>query len=235
VQAAESAQSSYKKNIMKTKIQSNMRIFKIVAVLLTLLIGSLIVESCGGKCPKRLSTEYSIKTFCIFPLDSNTIMVFTDDAQSGSAENNPHIFRKDFGIKIAFYTTGFITAKHEPVRSLFIQSAYALDCLPPIRYPIDSIVSIQIFSDRNFGKTHLAGTDIAEFFRIVEWSRKMWQFISFEEYLQRPAPTLDGDDAFYLPCLITATNVELGEHNFRIVVKLSDERILEQSIKAILE
>jgi hypothetical protein len=213
-----------------------MKTFKVIAVLLTFSIVSLIVESCiGEKCPKRESKKYSLSSFSIFSLDSETIIRDMDFIQTQSPEMNLHTFRKDFVIDIGFYSTVSMIAKYKPSKSLFIQSAYALSCPPPIYYPVDSITSIQIFSDKNFDETHLAGTDIAEFFRILSWNGQSYHFLSFEDYLQRPAPILEGLEIFGFRSFVTVTDVESGEHNFRIVVELSDERTLEQTIKKIFE
>ena len=203
-----------------------------------LSIAGSIVESCL-RCPKYQPGEYSLSSFYTSPLSNKEIMSVIGGEQY-AGETNPYPFRTDFGVYIYFQckTDSTIEANYKPVNSLFIQSAYAFNCGDrPIFYPIDSIISIQVFSDKDFGETHLAGTDIAKFFKICEWNyaTRVPSLTSFEDYLKRPAPILNGFYAIYFHCLITATNVESGEHNFRFVVKLSDERILEQSIKGVLE
>ena len=213
------------------------KFLKVFTILLSLLIISLIVESCL-RCPERQYGEYSLSSIDILPFGNERIMMMMRGI-AGGAENNPHIFRKDCGVDIWFrFTTETIAAEYKPVKSLFIQSAYAWQCgNDPVLYPIDSVISVQVFSDKDFGETHLAGTDIAEFFKIREWDGKtpFPKLTSFEEYLKRPARIIYNSYSTHLCCLITATNVEYGEHNFHFVVKLSDERILEQSVKGILE
>jgi len=214
-----------------------MKIIKVIAVLLSISIVSLIVQSCF--CTKYPPGKYSLLSFSVSPLDSERIIrVIGGTLYTGETE--PYPFRTDFGVRISFQykIDSTIVTKHEPVKSLFIQSAYALiTCPGPIFYPIDSITSIQVFSDKDFGETHLAGADISEFFKIREWNGQTpfpW-LTSFEDYLKRPATILDGSIFIYFRCLITATDVEAGEHNFRFVVRLSDERVLEQSVKGVLE
>ena len=211
---------------------------KVIIVLLSLLIADLLVKSCS-RCPEY-QLEYSLSSFSAIPLNNEKIMKVIGGAQY-AGENNPYPFRTDFGVSFLFQCPkNIITIAeiYQPVQSLFIQSAYAWSCEPaPNYYPIDRIISIQIFSDKDFGQTHLAGTDIAELFTICEWNyvtRVLW-LTSLEDYLKRSAPILHDSDSIRLDCLITAMDVEHGEHNFRFVVKLSDGRILEQSITGVLE
>jgi hypothetical protein len=121
-----------------------------------------------------------------------------------------------------------------------MQSAYACDCEGDIYYPKDKVVSIQVFSDKDFDETHPAGSDIAEFFKIRElgnYVQNQWQLtlVSFESYFEYPAQTFSGNPHIEIPCVLTATTIEAGEYEFTFVFKLSDERTLEQSMKSVLE
>ena len=143
------------------------------------------------------------------------------------------VCRKDFGLWIAFYADP-IVAKRHPLNSLFIQSAYALDCVGDICSVKDSIISIQVFSDKDFGETS-AGSDIAEFFRLLKWDEHSLssKLISFEDYLGFPKPDFGESRNFSIRCFLTNIAIEPGEYEFTFVVGLSDERTLTQSIKTV--
>ena len=215
-----------------------MRIFRIITALLSLSIVNLIVESC---CPELQYEEYSLSSFSISPMDRNGIMRAIGGTQY-RGEKEPYPFRTDFGVHFLFSCTckRNITsmAKDIPVKSLFLQPAFATTpCPKHIYYPKDSIVSIQVFSDKDFDQKHLAGTNVADFFKICKSYGPNYVPIlfPFEEYLKYPAPILRDEKVIDFFCLITATHVESGEYNFRFVIKLSDGRILEQSIKGVLD
>jgi hypothetical protein len=200
-----------------------MRTFKVIAVLLTLFIVGFIIESCI-KCEKVFSFEYSLSSFELHPMDSEVIMWITDDLL---------VFRKDFGVEIEFKADINLLANCQHFSSFFIQSAYAWSCAHDTYYPKDYIVSVQVFSNKDFDETHPAGSNVVEFFQIRGWGGG--GFHSFEEFLKYPAPEFSNMSSFRFTCLTTATALEAGEYEFNFVVTLSDERVLEQSIKAVLE
>ena len=211
-----------------------------------LIIG--IAESCII-CPEcnPVYMDYTISSLTLLNVDcydQKRVNSFGED------ENRP-IDKIHYGIKMVFNTRDIYAAICEPTNSLFIQSAYACDCSPDEFYPQESIISINIFSDKNFGETHKAGTDISDLFGIMVWQEKEqvppfpvewgWALIPFADYLERIVPTwylaIDnhGNRFFDFTCLMVSPPSEAGEYEFTVVVILSDERILEQSIKAILE
>ena len=205
-----------------------MKFFRKIGVLLILFVVSLTIETCiNCKCPKIKSFEYSISSFNIIQSDLIGI-------------NVPPECRKDFAIWFVFETENTAIANCKPVNSLFMQSAYACDCSGDMYYPKDKIVSIQVFSDKDFDETHPAGSDIAEFFKIRElgnYIQNQWQLtlVSFESYFEYPPQTFSGSPHIEIPCVLTATTIEAGEYEFIFVFKLSDERTLEQSMKSVLE
>ncbi|MCL2073042.1 MAG: DUF5034 domain-containing protein [Marinilabiliaceae bacterium] len=217
-----------------------MKILKVIVILLVLLIADLIVSSCI-RCPETFSFEYSFTSLVLHPIDNEEIMSIMG-CNVGDADANPHIFRKDFGITIEFKTSVTKLAQHKQVSSFIVQTAYALDCEEDKYYAKENIVSIGVFSDKDFGETHPAGTNIADFFQIREYFGNIDEFgpfpwlVSFDDYFNRPQQEYDYVSFNHsYTCLITATDVETGEYEFNFVVKLSDDRILEQSITAILK
>jgi len=206
-----------------------LKFFIFVCILLVLSAVGLIVKSCTDcNCPPTKTFEYSISSFSVNQLERGDLMWIMNNIQQ--AGGNLIEFREDFGVCIAFEIENTIIANYKPVYSLFIQSAYA-DCPPGTFYPKNRIISIQVFSDKNFSETYPAGMDIAEFFKIYEGGSRL---ASFESYVNL-APSFSSPPDIWFRCVLTATAIEANEYKFTFVVGLSDERILEQSIKAILE
>jgi len=198
-----------------------MKIIKIVGILLILFVVSLITERCGlyCECPKPKSFEYSISSFSFKQYDGLAALPSYVEC------------RRDFGIRLVFETEKTVIANCKPLNSLFMQSAYACSCNNDTYYPKDSIISIQVFSDKDFGETHPAGTDIAEFFKVLTGIHG--PIISFESYFERPIEDWRVLSDFV--CVLTETNIKTGEYEFTFVVNLSDGRTLKQSIKTILK
>ena len=221
-----------KNNTMKNFVTSiaalTLKFFRMIGILLIFLVIGLTMERCC-RCPKTKSFEYSISSLSVEQLDHETLIWLMNKLQQAG---NPIEFRKDFGVVFLFETASTVIANSNSIHSFFIQSAYACDCEAPTHYPKESITSIKVFSDKDFGETHPAGTNISDFFKIED-SRS--QLTSFENYLEYFPPSFDGGVSLWFRCLVTATTIEAGEYDFTFVVELTDERIFEQSIKAVLE
>ena len=202
-----------------------MKFFRILGIFLTLFVVSMAAESCGGKCPKSKSIECAISGFQLGLMRDVDISHFMTVVPDFSLE-----CRKDFGLWIGVYAAP-VVAKCNPFNSLFIQSAYALDCIGDICSVKDHIISIQVFSDKDFGEVS-AGSDIAEFFRLYEWDKQSLssKLISFEDYIDLPAPDFS-ERQISLSCFLTNITIEPGEYEFNFVIGLSDERTFTQSIK----
>ncbi len=214
------------------------KVIILFVAILSLLAAGLIIESCC-KCEELPPSEYSFSSFEIHPMDNKAIMSAMEGyVGAGGADENPFVFRKDFGVAIEFIAYDVNMLANCRHAGSFFPSAYACECPGSILYPKDSIVSIQVFSDKDFDETHLAGADIAEFFQIREWdshTSSPW-LTSFESYFKRPAPVFyEGGFYWWITCLLTATNLKSGEYEFHFVVRLSDKRTLEQSVKAVLQ
>jgi len=113
---------------------------------------------------------------------------------------------------------------------LFSQSVYAdnlssnyynSDC-----YPIDSIVSFKIFTGYDFDSTHPANADVSDYFKVCDGN----SFITVKDYFSftswvYPAYELQTD----IEILLMTTPTINTRHQFKIQVKLSDGRVLEQA------
>ena len=210
-----------------------MRTLKIITIVLILPIVGIIIEACC-RCEKPSPYAYSLSSFELYPMDSSAILSLKGNE---NANNNPLVFRKDFGVGLKFNAMPETTAACKFSTPFFIQSAYACSCVKGKGYPKDSVVSMQVFSDKDFGESHKVGSDISEFFQVREWSEhtSFPYLISFENYFKRPTPKLQDYFYFWITCLLTATTVEAGEYEFNFVATLSDGRVLEQSIHAVLK
>ena len=229
-----------------------MKFFRIIVILFLFLLVSLTIDSCEHGhcgCEKYKTYEYSLSSVLLKQLDDGEIWGLLRDNSTWEKVTDPNVIRENFAISITFLPEVFYKANFRPVNSLFIQSAYACSCPSDEYYPKENIVSIKVFSDKDFGKIHPAGTNIAEFFKIHEWEfstyvvgnnqfmKSVPTFMSFESYIKRnPYFHFDGyNSGFWARCFLSAITIESGEYEFRFVFELSDERTLEQSIKTFLE
>jgi hypothetical protein len=153
------------------------------------------------------------------------------------------VLRNHYGIRMDFDMETHVAGGWMP--SSFIQSANAMEECKDEYIHQDTIVSVQIYSDRDFGISFPTGTDIVETFKIREHKStynpssqlldEKIVFTPIADYLNRTSNYLD-DKWYFLPlvCMLV-TPPDVGEYTLRVVVRLSDGRELEQSIKAILE
>jgi len=217
-----------------------MKIFKGFFLLISFFVVILITESCFFRCDKVYSFEYSFSSFVIHPMYNEEIMLLMG-SDIGGADENPLEFRKDFGFHIEFIADITKVAKNKQTNNSLIQSAYAWSCEDDTYYPKNYIVSIQVFSDKDFDETHPVGSDISKYFKIREWfgpgdGFNLFPWLtSFDDYFGIGGYESKGGFNNKITCLITATTIETGDYNFNIVVRLSDDTFLEQSVQAILE
>ncbi|MDR2962706.1 MAG: DUF5034 domain-containing protein [Bacteroidales bacterium] len=154
-----------------------------------------------------------------------------------NADANPLTFRKDFGVTIQFNTTILIPECAQS-SSFFVQSAHACSCNIGSFFPQDSVTAIRVVADKDFDDTHMAGSNVADFFQIREWNgnTKFPYLTSFEDYFSRSAPIYIGTTPnYWIDCLLTATNLTAGTYNFTFTFVFSDGHEIEKSIQAILE
>jgi len=107
-----------------------------------------------------------------------------------------------------------------------MQSAFACSCYYP-SYLKESITSIRVFSDKDFGETYPAGTDIADLFKILISGTKsisIEDFIDFHDIMTYHSKFV---------CVLTENTIDEGEYEFTFVVDLADERTFEQSVTSI--
>jgi hypothetical protein len=207
------------------------RIAKVISILLIFFI-SLLIESCKPDCGVHLEIKYNISTLELQNVKS-----------SGICFENQQITTDLYGVEMYFHLNKLL-AELQPQKSFFIQNVYAAKCPENEYYPQDTIISIKIFSDQDFGEAYRAGADISDFFRMIEYSVQCSSvLIPFAEYLERyyiypyTHYYIENVEFFFtLTCFLKIVPDEVrGEHNFTFVVKLSDQRELKHTITTILE
>ena len=143
------------------------------------------------------------------------------------------INKNTYGIRLYLIREKYVVARTKPINSIFIQSAYAtsIECPPEYFYsPNDSIVSIKIFTINNFDNQHSENSDITDYFRVAH------SYSTVENDVANRRYSYGSDAEFEKSCgkeikidllLMTAPTIS-HLYQFKIQVKLSDRRILEQ-------
>jgi hypothetical protein len=208
-----------------------MKISKIACVLLIFFISGLIAESCLD-CNEQTFT-CSISSLRLASLDEQK-------EYFEIAEDRP-VSRDHYGIRIDFDVETQIAECRR--HGAFMQSAHAMgQCRDYYTYN-DSIASIRIFSNRDFGDSFPAGADISEAFKVLRWKATYnpttqqigndTVFFPIANYLNRLYISIESDISPFDCKLVTLPDA--GEYTFTVVAALSDGRELEQSIKVTLE
>ena len=198
-----------------------MKILKKIGILLSLFVVGLTIETCSKEtfydcnCPES-KIECSVLSFSVDHVDEVTLSLLPESLE----------YRKDFALVLDFDVERTFIAKCEPVHSLFMQSAFACSCYYP-SYLKESITSIRVFSDKDFGETHPAGTDIAELFKILISGTKS---LSVEDFIEHQDIMMNRSQFI---CVLTENTIDEGEYEFTFVVDLADERTFEQSVTSI--
>ena len=160
---------------------------------------------------------YSTKSFSLNNLDNSVSAPFITTSDS--------VLKRAYGIDMHLIRdqVGFINNTH-PFLS---QSAYAYDPSVDIglSFPVDSIVSIQIFTIYDFDSSHPASSEITDYFKVYQ----NYSFTAVKDYfnsLNQLFPLSDLQLDIEL-LLMTAPTMNT-KHQFEIKITISDGRILEQ-------
>ncbi len=119
-------------------------------------------------------------------------------------------------------------------RSWFGTAAYACDCgYDTIYFPLENIVKASIITVNDFDTQHPAGTDITEYFYTYDsrsYKPATTEFSTQLKYVNYYSGELSNEINF----LLMTPPPSMTECAFKIVVELSDERILEDTTDTIL-
>ena len=203
-----------------SKLKTYPLMIKNIKVALLVLIFPLLVDM-GIACTPNHKSDgglYSNKSFSVSNLDNsgrNTFITTTDS-----------VLKKAYGIRLHLVREIFVTNKSP--QYIFIQSAYADS--PPIYYhdylPLDSIVSMQIFTINDFDDFHPAGSEITDYFKVYQ----NYSFTPIKEYLNKASKIYShlSDLQVDIDMLLMTAPIINTKHQFKIQIKLSDGRILTQ-------
>ncbi len=187
----------------------------ITFMLLPLLLDVLIVSCCDCEPPEDFTY-------------SNCTLVTQNLNNSGPAPivtNEENVPKEAFGLKVVINRKENVCMKNTPM--LFSTSAYAVfcECFPETNFNgLDSILSLNIFTINDFDSTHLAGSNVSNYFKAYKGS-----YINLDKYaqlLQEEFYSLNDTIATGDILLLNVPDNE-GPHQFRTEIMLSDGRTLE--------
>jgi len=194
-----------------------------------LLVPIVSVFNSCLECKPPTPASYSHNTLLLKNLDNS--------GASAVETENLQINKNAYGIRLYIITEKRTFACEKQTNSFFIQSAYATsvpDCYDYIYSAIDSIVSIKIFTLNDFDNQHSENSDITDYFRVAQ------AYSSIEEYAKNINYTHECNDFETLPwkdiridLFLMTTPTTTNNQQFKIQVKLSDGRILEQQTSEI--
>lgn len=188
-----------------------MKAKKVVFILLTGLVISIIDSCCGG-CDIMDNFYYSISDFSAIHIDNSgkkPVEITTADKT---------VLKEAYGIRLTF-TSKQTDASLLPHVSL-IPSAYALSCEPcDTWHAKDSVISVHITTMNDFDDRHPAGSDVSEYFRVKENN----SYLTLDKYF---ATNYKFRSSHCVDCLLMTAPAITGEHQFQTEARLSDGRTL---------
>lgn len=195
-----------------------MKFHKVIALLLLPFLIEGISSCC--QCADSVIKKYTNKNLSLVNLDNTGVIPFETNSDS--------IKKTAYGIRLKLEREEYVRTQ---VTSLFSSAcAYSCRCPPATVYrPQDSILSFQIITINDFDSTHKAGADIAPYFHIYENHK----FLTTLEFLEKYNTSFNLQREFSLSIDFLLMNVPvLGlSHQFKLVLNLSDGRILEVNTK----
>jgi hypothetical protein len=195
----------------------------ILILLLTPIVN--LFHSCKDPCKGHEPTkygEYSYKTLLLKNLDYSEIHT---PRQSDSVQFDENAY----GIRLHLTREKIVIAYRKQINSILIQSAYALSTNCPPEYILsakDSIVSIKILTLNDFDDQHSKNSDITAYF-------KVFAFSDVKDYVAGMSHTFEGErynfeDGLRLDLKLMVAPTTTHNQQFKVIVELSDGRILEQ-------
>jgi hypothetical protein len=199
-----------------------MKPIKILSLLLLPLIAELFVSCCD--CPEVTTEFYSNQFLEIDHLDNS--------GSDAVITNGPSVPKEAYGIQVRLGLEK--VACNQPSRTHFISTSYAFqcDCPPPETIARDSVANLEIFTINDFNETHLANTDVSEYFKIFVGST----YANIDDII----PNLSRIFYYEFESVVTTelllmTPPTLSEtHSFKVIMTLSDGRTFEATTSPII-
>ena len=195
-----------------------MKLTKIIIVLIVPIMAEVGISCCH--CSDPLIGHYTNKTFSVTNLDNRGSEVMVATAAS--------VPKEAYGIRMQLGREK--TVSIIPPKSFFIQTAYATSCRcpPPIQLEArDSMTDIHVVTLNDFGANHPAGSDVSDLFKVF----KRYSFSTIPDFIRRYNTILVSDDELELTLdVLLMTPPDLNtSHSFKIIITLSDGRILQET------
>ncbi len=193
----------------------------IALMLLPLLLDVLIVSCCDCAPPENFSyTNCTVET--------QNLNNAGPKAEVTNADNVP---KEAFGLRLTINRRKNVCMNSAP--PMFSSSAYAFDCdCDRINFnSLDSIKLLEVYTINDFDSTHLAGTNVTDYFKA--YRSQYIGLTRYAEILQEEFYSLS-DTTATVDLLLLNTPTNEGPHQFRTEIKLSDGRVLESISSSIL-
>lgn len=199
-----------------------MKIKKILFILLFPFMAEFAI-SCCSKC------EYPLESG-LYTYESLLVAALDNSSEHLQLSTSNKITKQAYGIRLYISRNQLV---HQKMLSngLFTQSAFALSCQPCMKTnlnPKDSIVAIQVISINEFNGSHLASSDVTEYFKFLEQNN----YSTIPQYLNQMQQHVD--DLFNLDLvadlMLTVGPAIAGQYGFEVILTLSDGRTLSQTI-----
>ncbi len=202
---------------------------RLVVLFLVLIPVVDLLYSCCDCDVETAYFTYSHKALFIKNLDNS--------GKGAIASDSLELNKNAYGIRFSLEREkNGIAQNLKQANSIFVQPANAFSCLCPpdcIYLPSDSIVSINIFTLKDFDDLHSENSDITEYFRVKH------SYATVEEYVANIYYTFEYDiEAFSemlleFDLLLMTAPTAGSNQQFKVRVVLSDGRVLEQQTSEI--
>ena len=144
------------------------------------------------------------------------------------------INKNAYGVRLYLTREKYVVACAKPVNSFFFQSTYAAvdppDCPDYVFSANETIVSIKLFTLNKFDNQHAENSEITNYFKTPHSYSSIEDYVAKIQYIYEDYVEFEkswGQELIIDLLLMTAPAVN-NLHQFKIQVKLSDGRILEQ-------
>jgi len=181
------------------------------------MMAELFVACCD--CPEPTILNYTNCDLSVTSLDNSgekPQIALSDTILKSAYGIRVNIERKEGHCEIADRHPSFFQ----------LANAISCDCPPELQYlPLDSLMAVKVFSVNEFDESHWKNSDVSNFFYVYG----SYEFTPIPEFINHlPATLYDWTNTNFEFDILLMTPPEFGsEHQFIIVVELSDSRELE--------
>lgn len=184
-------------------------------------------DDCADAIPSDPSDQFDIMS-----INNQLINVYLDTSNSKVSyqyldQKYDSVLYTNYGItvepEVKFVT--IINLEHRILTSIF-PSAYACIPIPPPvsnPYTLTEISNIEIITHQDFDSTHLAGSNVADLFQVIEGFYGSSDFYTIEEYIDQEDTYFKKGEPFLLHLISSPTKE--GKYRFTVKITLEDAAI----------